>query len=130
MDLAGTLPFRLFAMSVQGEAIRECLWDGSGLQFNMQPWKLNHWFSSGHGDAFAELSRRPVCQLADADPEAGSIGWLRKLHQSHRPEQGAFSICVHRDDAGTLSYTEVQCDSERISIGYSPGIRASLRESE
>jgi hypothetical protein len=31
------------------------------------------------------------------------------------------SICVHRDDAGTLSYTEVQCDAERVSMGYSPG---------
>src|SRR5208337_155009 len=103
------------------EGIRECLWNDSGVEFNIRPWKLDHWFSSGRGDALAERSRRPVCQSADAAPEAGSIEWLRKLHQSHEPERGAFSICVHRDDAGTLSYTEVQCDAERVSVGYSPG---------
>ena len=121
MNLSGTLPFRLIAVSAQEEGIRECLWNGSGLDFNIQPWKLNHWFSSGLGDALADRSRRPVCQSADPDPEAGSIRWLRKLHKSHAPERGAFSICVHRDDAGTLSYTEVQCDAERVSMGYSPG---------
>jgi len=121
MNLAGTLPFRLLALSAREEGIRECLWNGSALEFNNRPWKLYHWFSSGRGDELAERSRRPVCQSADASSEAGSIEWLRKLHQSHAPERGAFSICVHREDAGTLSYTEVQCDAERVSMGYSPG---------
>lgn len=121
MNLAGTLPFRLIAVSAQKEEIRECLWNGSAVAFKIRPWKLTHWFSSGLGDDLAERSRRPVCLAADATPEAGSIEWMRTLHQSHVPERGAFSICVHRDDAGTLSYTEVQCDAERVSMGYSPG---------
>jgi hypothetical protein len=121
MNLAGTLPFRLIVVSAREERICEFLWDGSGVEFNSRPWELNHWFSSGHGDTLAERSRRPVCQSADAAPDAGSIEWLRALHRSHAPERGPFSICVHRDDAGTLSYTEVQCDAERVSTGYSPG---------
>ena len=121
MNLAGTLPFRLINVSSREQGIRECIWNGSGVQFSSRPWKLNHWFSSGRGDALAERWRRPVCQSADAAPEAGSIGWLRKLHQSHAPEPGAFSICVHGDNGGTLSYTEVQCDPERVWVAYSPG---------
>ena len=121
MDLVGTLPFRLLVVSAREEQICECRWNGSGLQFDTGLWKLNHWFSSGHGDALADRARRPVCESADASPEAGSIEWMRMLHRSHAPERGAFSICVHRDDAGTLSYTEVQCDAERVSMAYSPG---------
>lgn len=121
MNLMGTLPFRLIAVSAGEEGIRECLWNGSALEFRNWPWRLHHWFSSGRGDALAERSRRPVCQSADADLGAGSIEWLRRLHQSHAPERGAFSICVHRDDAGTLSYTEVQCDDARVATGYCPG---------
>ncbi len=121
MNLAGTLPFRLIAVSSREQGIRECIWNGSGVQFSSQRWTLNHWFSSGRGDALAERWRRPVCQSADASAEAGSIEWLRKLHQSHAPEPGAFSICVHGDIGGTLSYTEVQCDPARVWVGYSPG---------
>jgi hypothetical protein len=121
MNLAGTLPFRLIAVSANEEEIREHLWNGSVQQVKLRPWKLTHWFSSGRGDDLAERSRRPICEAADADPAAGSIEWLRSLHQSHAPERGAFSICVHREDAGTLSYTEGHCDAERISMAYSPG---------
>jgi hypothetical protein len=121
MNLVGTLPFRLIAVSTREQGIRECIWDGEGVEFSIRPWKLSHWFSSGRGDALAERWRRPVCQSADAAPGAGSIEWLRKLHQSHAPERGAFSICVHDDEAGTLSYTEVQCDPQRVSVGYWPG---------
>ena len=120
-NLAGTLPFRLIAISAQEEEIHEHLWDGSVLQVKQHPWKLTHWFSSGRGDDLAERSRRPICDAADADPAAGSIEWLRSLHRSHGPERGAFSICVHRPEAGTLSYTEVHCDAHRISMAYSPG---------
>lgn len=121
MNLAGVLPFRMIVASARENGIRECLWNGSTVEFNIRPWKLTHWFSSGRGDALAESSRRPVCQSADARPDAGSTKWLRELHQSHEPERGAFSICVHREDAGTLSYTEVHCNAERVSMGYSPG---------
>lgn len=121
MNLAGTLPFRLIVFSAREEGIREYLWNRSEQEVIRQTWKLNHWFSSGRGDDIAERSRRPVCEAADADPGSGGIEWLRSLHRSHEPERGAFSICVHRDDAGTLSYTEVQCDAERVSMGYSPG---------
>jgi hypothetical protein len=121
MNLAGTLPFRLIAISANEQEIREHLWNGSVLQVKPQPWKLTHWFSSGRGDDLAERSRRPICEAADAHPAAGSVEWLRSLHQSHAPERGSFSICVHREDAGTLSYTEVHCDAERISIAYSAG---------
>ena len=35
----------------------------------------------------------------------GRLNWLRRLHRSHLPERGPFSICMHRSDAATVSYT-------------------------
>jgi hypothetical protein len=62
-----------------------------------------------------------VCEAAAAEPAAGSKDWLRRLHRSHVPNPGAFSVCVHRPDAETVSYTEVRCHGSLISMDYLNG---------
>ena len=47
--------------------------------------------------------------------------WIGKLHQSHDPVPGPFSVCVHRKDAATVSYTEVRCHGRSISMSYRNG---------
>ena len=42
-------------------------------------------------------------------------------HRSHTPEKGAFSVCMHREDAQTQSYTHATVGRERISYEYVPG---------
>ena len=42
-------------------------------------------------------------------------------HRSHTPEKGAFSVCMHREDAQTQSYTHVVVDADRINYTYLPG---------
>jgi len=49
------------------------------------------------------------------------VSWVKNLHQSHDPVPGPFSICVHRKDAATVSYTEVRCGGEAISMSYRSG---------
>ena len=49
------------------------------------------------------------------------VRWVRNLHQSHDPVPGPFSICVHREEAATVSYTEVRCSGQRISMSYRGG---------
>ena len=56
-----------------------------------------------------------------SEPSAGSRDWLRRLHRSHRPARGAHSTCVHRADAGTVSYTEVEVEARRVRVGYVAG---------
>jgi hypothetical protein len=46
---------------------------------------------------------------------------MRRLHQNHGAAAGPFSICVHRDDAATLSYTEVEVTSRELVMRYRPG---------
>ena len=49
------------------------------------------------------------------------VSWVRNLHQSHDPLPGPFSICVHREEAATMSYTEVCCSGEGVSMSYRSG---------
>ena len=40
---------------------------------------------------------------------------------SHEPERGPFSICMHRREAATVSYTEIDVTRNRATMGYVPG---------
>jgi len=51
----------------------------------------------------------------------GRLNWLRRLHRSHLPERGPFSICMHRSDAATVSYTEVAVSGQRATMRYKLG---------
>jgi hypothetical protein len=50
-----------------------------------------------------------------------SLNWLRQLHRSHSPKRGPFSICMHRRDASTVSYTEVAVSKKRATMRYKSG---------
>ena len=121
LHFVGMLPFRLIGFSTSEKAIREWRWDGARVDGISHPWELGHWFSSGMSDESAEAARRPVCVAAEQDATARSAAWVRRLHRSHQPERGAFSICVHRPDAATLSYTEFLSTPRRITVRYLPG---------
>ncbi|MBI2682710.1 MAG: NRDE family protein [Acidobacteriales bacterium] len=120
-DLSGVLPFRLVGFFPGAGEIREWHWDMSALASHAHSWMTNHWFSSGAGDDLAELHRGMAVGAAQQDPSAGSLDWLRALHRSHAPARGPFSLCAHREDAGSVSYTEIVCLNGTLQMSYHPG---------
>ncbi|MGV3002095.1 NRDE family protein [Vibrio sp. E150_018] len=50
-----------------------------------------------------------------------SFSQLRDYHMSHSPQAGAHSVCMHRDDAQTVSLTMINVDANRITMDYQPG---------
>jgi Transport and Golgi organisation 2 len=114
-------PFRLIAMAFQEHAVTEFRWDRHVLLPQRKPWIANHWFSSGLNESTVQAKRAEVCLQASKKPDAGELPWLRELHKSHLPEPGAFSICMHREDAGTVSYTEIVIEDNRGIMRYHPG---------
>ena len=46
---------------------------------------------------------------------------VTRASKSHLPEPGAFSICMHREDAGTVSYTEIVIEDRLGIMRYHPG---------
>ena len=121
MNLDGLFPFRLVGIFRSGSVINEWRWDGTTKESLRHSWTRKHWFSSSLSDSVAEKERGRACKVAASQPTVGAIEWLRQLHRSHVPSPGPFSVCVHRQDAATVSYTEVRCGGTQISMDYLDG---------
>lgn len=56
---------------------------------------------------------------------AAEEGWTRRTllqaHSGHAPSTGALSICMHRDDASTVSLTQIEVDAARVAMTYHGG---------
>lgn len=102
LPLARINPFRLIAVSLRQRSLCEWRWDGNCLGLSQRAWARSHWFSSGIDEAGVAKARAKI-----AARTLGTLLHLRRMHRSHRPERGAFSVCMHRDDAETVSYTEI-----------------------
>jgi hypothetical protein len=114
-------PFRLIAIIPSKKKITEWRWDHDRLSTQKHAWEGHHWFSSGLDEPKAELERGRVCDSAQKQRSIGSLTWLRRLHRSHSPKRGPFSICMHRPDAATVSYTEVAVSQRRATMRYKSG---------
>lgn len=110
-------PFRLILIR-HGEAVREFRSDTEGIELASHDWGIRHWFSSGHDEKSASRIRGETCRRAHAEPDVGTLLWLRRLHASHDPEIGADSICVHRDDALTVSLTILESSDISAAMCY------------
>lgn len=102
-------PFRLvgiFPANEEGQ-VREWRWDGEALVAAEHAWKLEHWISSGADEPGAERQRRRCFARHSNAADHGSREWLIRLHASHEPVPGPTSICIHREDAATVSQTRI-----------------------
>ncbi len=121
LDLAKFMPFRLIGFFFQESVINEWRWGGL-LRHELQfAWQKMHWFSSSISDALARRNRGRTCARAAKQSSAEPVSSVRSLHASHDPSPGPFSVCVHRKDAVTVSYTEVSCNGTEISMAYRHG---------
>ena len=127
LDLQGIWPFRLVGVFPAEKRIAEWCWNQQKLELQFHDWKPRHWFSSSMSDKRATAERGAVCNAAWSMEDAGSLAWLRRLHASHAGP-GPFSLCVHREHVGTLSYTEISCGAEKIECWYSGGSPCTRQE--
>jgi Transport and Golgi organisation 2 len=118
INLAGMHAFRLVGAFCDEKALSEWRWDGKHLDRLRFAWGLTHWFSSSLSDSTAAQLRGRACAIARSGGKTPSRGWLRKLHSSHTPEPGPYSICMHRPDAVTVSYTLVERTPRGIFMDY------------
>jgi hypothetical protein len=117
-------PFRLIAVSLSERRLQEWRWDGSHLDLSQKTWARGHWFSSGHDEAGVAKARARI-----AGRTKGTVSHLRRLHRSHQPERGAFSVCMHRDDAETVSYTEILAGARGAQMRHAAGALCKERVS-
>lgn len=118
---AGLRPFRVMGFLPRLMRIKEWRWDGQTLAETIHPWAPGQWISSGLNEAEAIRIRSGEFARRRQEPAAGRLAWLRSLHTSHSPERGAFSHCVHRADAGTVSYTEITVGKRQLAMYHRTG---------
>jgi len=120
LSLGGTLPFRLIGVFSQGRKVTEWRWTQRMLEIIEFPWDRLHWFSSGLSDAEAQKNRGAVCSRSEPNGMPPRE-WLRELHRSHENGPGPFSICVHRPEVRSVSYTEIRKSGQGIEIEHLTG---------
>ncbi len=128
LDLLDTWPFRLVGIFPAEKKIGEWRWNHKQLMVEFPEWKPQHWFSSSLSDERAASERGAACASAWRMEDAGSVAWLRCLHACHDNGPGPFSICVHRENVRTVSYTEIACDANKVSCRYSAGNPCARRD--
>ena len=114
-------PFRLIGVFPEQWQVCEWRWNLQTLEPIDHGWLPAIWISSGWDEPGAQATRSEVFQRNLAAQSLASSRALRRLHRSHQPERGPYSICMHRHDAATVSYTEVQVTDRHGRIFYQSG---------
>jgi transport and Golgi organization protein 2 len=120
-------PFRLIAIVSAENRVIEWRWNLNRLSVRKHSWESRHWFSSSFDEETAAAERTRVCAAQLDESAKRDVKWLRRLHRSHEPERGPFSICMHRPTNATVSYTEVAVSGRSVVMCYKDGPPCSRR---
>lgn len=77
--------------------------------------------SSSFDDRRAETVRQRLLASFLDEGDAPIDKMLMAFHRSHLPERGPFSVCMHRPDALTVSFSLVEVDAESVALSYASG---------
>ena len=65
-------------------------------------------------------SRRHVFNETVRAKESESPALLASFHRSHIPERSAYAVCMHREEAETVSFTQVRVQPGHAELHYLP----------
>ncbi|MFT5572942.1 MAG: hypothetical protein ACI9FR_001866 [Cryomorphaceae bacterium] len=109
--------FRMFLIDRLGNNIL-CVWDGHAgrIEHNVTTPKSSSSVDAKHvkqirNDFFAELN------LVQSKNSQDYLSY----HASHRPNGSQESVCMHRDDAKTVSLSHVRVSAQGVSFAYADG---------
>jgi hypothetical protein len=104
-------PFDLFAFQPDGD-VTNIRWDG----LNLVETKPTEAFmtSSGFDPIHVIAGRKTQFSQQSSD-------CLYEFHRSHQPSRSANSVCMHRPDAKTLSYSRITVDEKTCRFFYANG---------
>ena len=96
-------------------------WSGRALSFDPQGLARPPLISSSFYTEEVRESRSAVFrEIGRGADTSDAVERHLAFHRSHRPERGPFSPCMHRPDAETVSFTEVEVDPGRVQMTYTP----------
>lgn len=120
-DLGDVNPFRMIAISAREQTVQEWRWDQNKLEMTEHDWKTQLWTSSGFDERDAQALRGATFARRRRPRNGSELNWLRQLHCSHHPDCGPYSICMHRAEAATVSYSEISIMESEAAMTYVDG---------
>ena len=113
LDITRYRPFSLIAVA-PGHPALVGAWDGRTLRLQRHR-QAGLLLTSSAVDQpeVAEARTRTFAALAEVTPAA-----LESAHRSHWPERGARSVCMHRPDAQTQSYSRVLVTPQLVALHH------------
>lgn len=114
-------PFTLLALAPGAPPAAAC-WTGRRLLFcddgdvPLMPLTSSSFNTAEAVRARWELFRRMAGGLTNPSAEM-----LTRFHHSHEPGPGPLSVCMHRPDASTVSFSRVKVNDGSVEFYYRPG---------
>lgn len=104
-----------------GKTVAACTYDGSYrpamVEENPAIPLTSSSFSTGK---VIEKRRSLFREMASSLPQIDARS-LTAFHQSHLPGAGPYSVCMHREDAQTVSFSRVIVTAQKVEFLYAPG---------
>lgn len=119
-DLSDFAPFALLGLA-PGLPAALFTWDGRDAAVVADADPYMPLVSSSVDPAGCESRRRATLERIRANSPDLRPGALLAFHRSHSPAPSAHSVCMHRDDAQTVSFTWVTVDSAEANLYYEAG---------
>jgi hypothetical protein len=121
LPLCAFQPFTLVCLS-PGKSAQAFDWDGQQLT-TFQP-------ASPVISSAVELANVRAQRIEAYPGNDALVSQLLQYHGSHLPTPGAFSVCMHRDDAHTVSFSHLQVKPLNIRFLYRAGAPCQKAQAE
>lgn len=113
-------PLTLVALSLSEKA-GVFHWNGTDLWINRNGDDERPLISSSFDlDSVQQARRNEWRHLFSEKSKELTASTLRKFHASHAPSPSPYSVCMHRHDARTVSFTHISVNSQSIQMLYLP----------
>lgn len=113
-------PFELFAIEPTRE-LRIWRWDGESLAMGRGGPRGRLLISSSRDPERARREREALLERMARAKDRIDAELLLAYHASHEPERGPFSPCMHREDAGTVSFSRIRVARGEVEFEYLQG---------
>jgi uncharacterized protein with NRDE domain len=118
-DLARYQPFTLLAL-LPGEPSLLVHWNGREHFIESYGEASMPLFSSAYQTAAVVAARRETFQRLTSATGTVTAELLHQFHRSHEPACGPHSVCMHRADAATVSFSHIKVNERQIEFVYQP----------
>ena len=119
-SLACYPPFMIVAIGPEPEAVTARAWDGHRVE-DVPRGPFWPPLSTSSVATAEVVAARYAAYGTVVGPGPATTDRLLAYHASHDPGSGAHSVCVHREDAGTVSFSRIAVTNDRARFEYHPG---------